>query len=115
MLYDDQAAGFDERAAIPAEAVEAVAAAVVETAGLQQGDALLEIGPGTGMLSLPLVRQPIRYTGFDPSRTAVLQRSSQRVRYITSTWTTRPPKPGVCSDPKKAGLYSAGCAGRAIR
>jgi ubiquinone/menaquinone biosynthesis C-methylase UbiE len=67
MLYEDQAASFDERAAIPAEAVESMAATVVEMAGLQQGDTLLEIGPGTGMLSLPLIRQPIRYIGFDRS------------------------------------------------
>ena len=64
MLYEDQAAGFDERAAIPAEAVESMAAAVAEIAGLRQGDMLLEIGPGTGMLSLPLLRRPIRYIGF---------------------------------------------------
>ena len=82
MLYDDQAAGFDERAAIPVEAVEAVAAAVVETAGLQQGDALLELGPGTGMLSLPLVRQPIRYTGFDrsPAMLAVFREKVEEAR-----------------------------------
>ena len=67
MLYEDQAAGFDERAAIPAEAVESMTATVVEMAGLQQGDTLLEIGPGTGMLSLSLIRQPIRYIGFDRS------------------------------------------------
>src|SRR5215203_2104571 len=67
MLYEDQAAGFDERAAIPAEAVESMAAAVVEIAGLRQGDTLLEIGPGTGMLSLPLIKRPIRYIGFDRS------------------------------------------------
>ena len=67
MLYEDQAAGFDERAAIPAEAVESMAAAVAEIAGLRQGDMLLEIGPGTGMLSLPFLRQPIRYVGFDRS------------------------------------------------
>ena len=67
MLYEDQAAGFDERAAIPAEAVESMAAAVAEIAELRQGDTLLEIGPGTGMLSLPFLRQPIRYVGFDRS------------------------------------------------
>jgi SAM-dependent methyltransferase len=67
MLYEDQAAGFDERAAIPAEAVESMAVAVVEIAGLRQGDTLLEIGPGTGMLSLPFLGRPIRYVGFDRS------------------------------------------------
>jgi ubiquinone/menaquinone biosynthesis C-methylase UbiE len=68
VLYEDQAAGFDERAAIPAEAVESMAAAVAEIAGLRQGDILLEIGPGTGMLSLPFLGRPIRYIGFDRSQ-----------------------------------------------
>ena len=82
MLYEDQAAGFDERAAIPAEAVESIAATVVEMAGLQQGDTLLEIGPGTGMLSLPLIRQPIRYIGFDrsPAMLAVFREKVEKTR-----------------------------------
>jgi ubiquinone/menaquinone biosynthesis C-methylase UbiE len=67
VLYEDQAAGFDERAAIPAEAVESMAAAVAGIAGLRQGDTLLEVGTGTGMLSLPLIGRPIRYIGFDLS------------------------------------------------
>ena len=67
MRYDNQAPGFDKRVAIPAETVESMAAAVAEIARLQQGDTLLEIGPGTGMLSLPLIGQPIRYIGFDRS------------------------------------------------
>src|SRR5919112_3710964 len=82
MLYEDQAASFDERAAIPAEAVESMAATVVEMAGLQQGDTLLEIGPGTGMLSLPLIRQPIRYIGFDrsPAMLAVFRKKVEKAR-----------------------------------
>src|SRR5919112_5093001 len=67
MLYVDQAAGFDERVAIPVEVVESVAAAVAEIAKMRQGGKLLEIGAGTGLLSLPLLRQPIRYIGFDLS------------------------------------------------
>lgn len=67
MLYEDQAAGFDERAAIPAEAVESIAVAVAGIASLRQGDTLLEVGTGTGMLSLPLIGRPIRYIGFDRS------------------------------------------------
>ena len=65
--HEHQAAGFDERAAIPAGAGESVAAAVAEIAELQQGDMLLEIGAGTGMMSLPLIRRSIRYVGFDRS------------------------------------------------
>jgi ubiquinone/menaquinone biosynthesis C-methylase UbiE len=82
MLYEDQAAGFNKRAAIPVEAAESVAAAVSEIAGLQQGDTLLEIGAGTGMLSLPLIRLPIRYIGFDrsPAMLAVFREKVKEAR-----------------------------------
>jgi ubiquinone/menaquinone biosynthesis C-methylase UbiE len=84
MLYghEDQAAGFDERAAIPVEAVESVAATVAEMAGLRKGDTLLEIGAGTGMLSLPLIRRPIHYIGFDrtPAMLAVFREKVKEAR-----------------------------------
>ncbi len=82
MLYDDQAAGFDERVAIPVEVVESVAAAVAEIAKLRQGDTLLEIGAGTGMLSLSLIRRPIRYIGFDlsPAMLAVFREKVEKAR-----------------------------------
>lgn len=67
MLYEDQAAGFDERAAIPAEVGESITDAVAEISGLAAGDTLLEIGAGTGMLSLPFLKRSIRYVGFDRS------------------------------------------------
>jgi ubiquinone/menaquinone biosynthesis C-methylase UbiE len=82
MLYEDQAAGFDERAAIPVEAVESMAATVAEIAGLQKGDTLLEIGAGTGLLSLPLIRRPIHYTGFDlsPAMLAVFREKVEKAQ-----------------------------------
>ncbi len=67
MLYDDQAAAFDERAGVPPEAAEAVAAAAAEIVGPVEGQRWLDVGAGTGGLSLPMLRLPIRYTGFDRS------------------------------------------------
>lgn len=67
MLYDDQAVGFDERAGVPADAMDAIAAALVKVVGPVEGQRWLEVGAGTGGLSLPLLRLPIRYTGFDRS------------------------------------------------
>lgn len=67
MLYDDQAATFDQRAGIPAQAAEAVADALAAITRLGQDDALLDVGAGTGSLSLPLVRRTTRYVAFDRS------------------------------------------------
>ncbi|MEO6049328.1 MAG: class I SAM-dependent methyltransferase [Candidatus Kapaibacterium sp.] len=67
MLYDDQATDFDERAGLPADACEAVAESLVDIGGLTVGDPVLEIGAGTGMLSIPLIRRDVHYVGFDQS------------------------------------------------
>lgn len=67
MLYDDQAAVFDERAGVPPDAAQAVADALVEIVGRVDGQRWLEVGAGTGTLALPLLRLPVRYTGFDRS------------------------------------------------
>jgi SAM-dependent methyltransferase len=67
MLYEDQAARFDERAGLPADAADAVARELAALTGLSAGQALLDVGCGTGGLSLPLLRSPIRYIGFDRS------------------------------------------------
>ncbi|HEU0301697.1 MAG TPA: class I SAM-dependent methyltransferase, partial [Longimicrobium sp.] len=67
MLYDDQAAAFDERAGVPPRAAEAIAAAVAEIVGAVDAQRWLDVGAGTGGLSLPMLRLPIRYTGFDRS------------------------------------------------
>ncbi len=78
MLYDDQAMAFDERAGVPAEAAQAVADALAEMVGPVKGQRWLEVGAGTGALSLPLLRLPIRYTGFDRSP-AMLEVFRERV------------------------------------
>ncbi len=67
MLYEDQATRFDERAGIPAGAAEAAADALVTITGLGVGDTLLDVGAGTGLLSLPLAWRAGRYVGFDRS------------------------------------------------
>ncbi len=67
MRYDDQATRFDERAGVPAEACRAIAEALADLVALEPGQSWLEIGAGTGALSLALLRHPIRYTGFDAS------------------------------------------------
>ena len=67
MLYDDQAAAFDARAGLPADAAEAVARELAALTGLAAGQTLLDVGCGTGGVSLPLLRLAIRYVGFDRS------------------------------------------------
>jgi ubiquinone/menaquinone biosynthesis C-methylase UbiE len=67
MLYDDQATRFDERAGVPPDAAEAVARELSALVGLADGQTLLDVGCGTGSLSLPLLRTSIRYVGFDQS------------------------------------------------
>ena len=67
MLYDDQAARFDARAGLPADAAEAVARELATLTELADGQTVLDAGCGTGAVTLPLLRRPIRYTGFDQS------------------------------------------------
>ena len=67
MLYDDQAAAFDERAGVPPDAAAAIARTVADVVGPVDGQRWLEVGAGTGGLSLPMLRLPIRYAGFDRS------------------------------------------------
>jgi ubiquinone/menaquinone biosynthesis C-methylase UbiE len=83
MLYDDQAARYDERAGLPADAVESVADALFGIVGLHGGETLLEIGAGTGIMSLPLLERPIRYIGFDQSE-AMLSRFREKLLHRNS-------------------------------
>ena len=67
MLYEDQAAGFDERVGLTPEICESIARGLEQIVGLREGTRLLEIGAGTGALSIPLLLRPIDYIGFDRS------------------------------------------------
>lgn len=80
MLYEDQATDFDERAGIPPKAAEAVARELAPLVGLNGGETLLEIGAGTGVLSIPIMRGPIRYIGFDRSP-AMIAVFSEKLRH----------------------------------
>src|SRR5215208_294825 len=63
-LFDDQAAMFDQRAGMPVEYCQAIANAVVEIGQLAPDDLILEVGPGTGLISL-WFSAPIRYIRID--------------------------------------------------
>src|SRR4051794_12701333 len=73
MLYEDQAAGFDQRAGLDPQTGDAIARAPAELAVPEPQDAWLEIGAGTGLLSIPMLHLGIRYIGFDQSP-AMLER-----------------------------------------
>jgi ubiquinone/menaquinone biosynthesis C-methylase UbiE len=68
MRYDDQALGFDERAAVPAETASEIVDVLGELVSSVPGQCWLELGPGSGSLSLPLIRSGIAYVGLDQSR-----------------------------------------------
>lgn len=67
MLYDEQAARYDERVGLPGDAADSVARAIDAIAGLGERTTLLEIGVGTGLVSVALLRYPIHYIAFDRS------------------------------------------------
>ncbi|MBC8144929.1 MAG: class I SAM-dependent methyltransferase [bacterium] len=68
MLYDDQAAHYDERAAIPDDAAAKTASAIDAIVDLSRHSRVLEIGVGTGLVSMHLLAYDIDYIGFDRSQ-----------------------------------------------
>jgi SAM-dependent methyltransferase len=67
--FDGQARDFERRVGLPEEDCRAIAEAVLASAAMQPGGALLEIGAGTGMIGrwFPHAGR-IRYLGLDLSR-----------------------------------------------
>src|SRR5579864_5307044 len=66
--FDGQAPRFDRRAGLPESGCRAIAAAVIALAGAGEGDRVLEIGAGTGMIGRWFLDHPVRYVGLDRSR-----------------------------------------------
>jgi ubiquinone/menaquinone biosynthesis C-methylase UbiE len=66
--FDGQAPEFDRRVGLPEADCRAIAAAVLGMAEVRPGEALAEIGAGTGMIGRWLLESPARYVGVDLSR-----------------------------------------------
>jgi ubiquinone/menaquinone biosynthesis C-methylase UbiE len=65
--FDEQARSFDQRTGLPASVCDSIAREIVLLAQLGPGDALLEVGAGTGQIGLALCQFPLCYLGFDAS------------------------------------------------
>ena len=66
--FDAQASEFDRRVGLPERDCRAIAAAALALAEVRPGDALAEIGAGTGMIGRWFLAHPVRYLGLDLSR-----------------------------------------------
>ena len=66
--FDGQAPQFDRRVGLPEGDCRAIAAAVIALARAGDGDRVLEIGAGTGMIGRWFLDHPVRYVGLDRSR-----------------------------------------------
>ena len=71
-LFDTQAAGFDERAGLPANVCREIARKVIELGEVAPEDLLLEIGAGTGQIGQWLGSRA-RYIGLDLSAGMLLE------------------------------------------
>jgi hypothetical protein len=65
-LFDDQAAGFENRAGLPPVFCEQIARSVLQVGEVRPGDFVVEIGPGTGQIGSWLSGS-VNYIGLDLS------------------------------------------------
>ena len=76
--FDRAAAYYDDTRAMPPEAVEAVTNAILDALGANNASRLLEVGIGTGRISLPLMARGLPVTGVDISP-SMIARLRQKV------------------------------------
>jgi ubiquinone/menaquinone biosynthesis C-methylase UbiE len=82
--FDAIAERFDRRAALPEQAADAVAEAVMTLASVTAGQRVVEIGPGTGQLGARWIARGARYTGIDSSQ-KMLEVFAERLGEVPSS------------------------------
>jgi len=65
-LFDDQAAGFEQRAGLPDDCCRDIADTILAIGEVRPGDLIVEVGSGTGNIGRQF-GTPLRYVGFDLS------------------------------------------------
>jgi hypothetical protein len=65
-LFDDQAAGFEQRAGLPDDCCADIADTILAIGQVRRGDLIVEVGSGTGNIGRRF-GTPLRYVGFDLS------------------------------------------------
>ena len=78
--FDSQAATYNQRVGLPEGIDCAVAQEVLKLTAVQPAEVVLEVGAGTGQIGQWLVRESVRYIGFDLSP-EMLQRFRQRLAF----------------------------------
>ncbi|MES1240410.1 MAG: class I SAM-dependent methyltransferase [Acidobacteriota bacterium] len=93
--FDGQAAEFDRRAGLPEEDCRGIAAAVLSLTGVNEGDRVVEIGAGTGIMGRWFLDHPVRYTGLDLSldMLGVFRRRAAGARLVQANGADRWPFP----------------------
>jgi ubiquinone/menaquinone biosynthesis C-methylase UbiE len=66
--FDLAASSYDRRTRIPPAKCEEIARAVVSLSRAERGEALLELGAGTGQIGIFFPETGVRYTGLDVSK-----------------------------------------------